>query len=81
MQSFLQLRAVAERAFWDVLSEGLAEAPPAWRRLASLVTDAREQLAELVPPAGSPAAAALRLELHDKLETVRSRCDSEPLGL
>jgi len=53
-----------------VLSEGLAEAPPAWRRLAALVTDAREQLAQLVPPAGSSEAPALRLELHDKLETV-----------
>ena len=28
---------VAERAFWDVLSEGLAESPPAWQRLAALV--------------------------------------------
>ena len=65
-----QLRAVAERAFWDVLAEGLAESPPAWRRLAALVTDAREQLAELVPPNDNPAAQALRLQLHDKLETV-----------
>lgn len=70
MPACLQLRAVAERAFWDVLSEGLAEAPPAWRRLAALVTDAREQLAELVPPVGPSEAHALRLELHDKLETV-----------
>ena len=66
----LQLRAAAERAFWDVLAEGLAESPPAWRRLAALVTDAREQLAELVPPNDNPAAQALRLQLHDKLETV-----------
>jgi hypothetical protein len=53
-----------------VLAEGLAESPPAWRRLAALVTDAREQLAELVPPNDNPAAQALRLQLHDKLETV-----------
>ena len=53
-----------------MLAEGLAESPPPWRRLAALVTDAREQLAELVPPNDNPAAQALRLQLHDKLETV-----------
>lgn len=64
-----ELRAVAERAFWDVLSEGLSDSPPTWRRLAALVTDAREQLAELVPPNGTEAAQQLRTQLHDKLET------------
>ena len=62
-----------------MLGAGLAEAPPAWGRLAALVTDAREQLAELVPPNGSPAAAALRLQLHDKLETVGPRSAAFPL--
>lgn len=61
-----------EAAFWDVLAGALAEVPPAWRQLAALVADAREQLAELLPAGHSPATAALCQELHDKLDTVRA---------
>ena len=51
------------------------------QHLCQQVADAREQLAELIPANGTAAAQALRMELHDKLETVRAlRGDSPSEG-
>jgi hypothetical protein len=62
---------VAERAFWDALGDGLRAQPPQWERLVALLGDARDSLAQLIPP-GSPEAARLLAGLADKLDTVRN---------
>ena len=64
-----ELRGVAERAFWDVLQEGLLAQPQQWMRLVTLVVDSRNQLAELIPKR-SPAGQGLLADMMDKLDEV-----------
>lgn len=68
--SFRGVAAVAERAFWDALGDGLRAEPPQWERLVVLLGDARDSLAALIPP-GAPEGARLLASLSEKLDTVR----------
>ncbi|KAK9805063.1 hypothetical protein WJX73_010256 [Symbiochloris irregularis] len=72
-----ELRGVAEQAFWDVLREGLEQAPPQWVRLVALVVDSRDQLADLIPKR-SPAGQGLLADMMDKLDEgyVRARLEA-----
>ena len=63
-----------ERAFWDVLQEGLQAQPWQWQRLAALIHEAAGSLASLIP-ARSPAGAALLAEMREKLAQVGIRQD------
>ena len=63
-----QVKATAERAFFDALAEGLRQVPPHTHRLAALLLDARAQLAGLLRPSAGPGARMLLAELAERLD-------------